>query len=115
MVVLWLLLAVFILGGGIAVLYSGAIPTPIPEHVAMRGGEIWGQPPAKTLYQIVLVLLAITLGVGTLILNPGGLVAFFVAGIMIWLFMEDIQKTLIDIWNADFYAIRLPSVRSWRD
>ena len=93
----------------------GSIPTPIPRHIARRGREIKTEGPWwLTPYRLSLVVFVIILGGVALIVNPGGLLAFFVAGVMIWVFMEDIQLTLLDLWNARFYSIRTPRLRRWR-
>lgn len=92
----------------------GSIPTPIPRHLARRGREIKTEGPWwLTPYRIALVVFVTGLGGVALIVNPGGLLAFFVAGVMIWVFMEDIQLTLLDLWNARFYELRMPKLR-WR-
>jgi hypothetical protein len=100
----------------LATIYRGAIPTPVPEHIGDRARQMRRGPVWLTAYRVGLVVLFVLLGGLALVYNPGGLVAFFLAGVLIWAFMEDIQKTILDVWNADFEEIELNTNRTprWR-
>lgn len=100
---LWLLLGATVAAIVLAYVTGRSIPTPIPRHFARRGREVRGGSLGLTIYRIALVGGALVAGVGALVINPTGLAAFFIAGVMVWLFMDDLQATLIDIWNANFW------------
>ena len=86
--------------------YTGrAIVTPIPAHLARRGRDLSNNGLGMTLYRLVLVVAVLASGVLTALVNPTGVLAFFAAGLFLWVFMDDLQKTLIDVWNADFWRV----------
>lgn len=100
---LWILVAL-VLTAVVVVAAGWSVPTPIPNHVAKRTSEI-RQPGGLglTVYRIVLVGVAV---VGTWLvvtLNPGGTLAFVLAAILIWIYMDDLQATLQDVWNGNFW------------
>lgn len=80
------------------------IPTPIPRHLARRARQMTGGGWTLLLWRIVLVVLVVASGALSLFINPTGLAAFVAAGLFLWVFMDDLQATLVDIWNFNFWG-----------
>ena len=102
---LWLLLATILVATVLAVVLDRPIPTPIPRHLVRLGRDLSSNGLGMTVYRIGLVAVVVASGVLTLLVNPSGVIAFFAAGLFLWVFMDDLQQTLLDIWNGNFWRI----------
>lgn len=103
--ILWILLAIVIATLVFKFVTGRTIPTPIPMHLARRGRNLSSDGLWMAIYRLLLVVVVVTSSVLTLLINPSGVVAFFAAGIFLWVFMDDLQKTLMDIWNGEFWRV----------
>lgn len=100
----WVLFALVLI---VTVAYARGytIPTPVPRHLARRGRDLSSGGLGLTLWRTLLVVFVVSSGLLTAALNPSGFLAFFAAGLFLWVFMEDLQKTLLNVWNLEFIGV----------
>lgn len=84
------------------------IPTLVPEHTwdktknTLTSGAWW-----LRLWRLLLLSIAIAVLIAAIVQPLGTLAAFFLTSVIAVLWMDDIKKSLLDLWRADFHEIEL--------
>jgi len=79
----------------------------LPKHLGQRLVGLFSGPVGLVIYKIALLAAAGVVLYGIVVSGPGFLLAFLVTSIIAAVWMDDIRKTIVDLWNAEFWGLEV--------